>query len=70
LEWILLYYFISDRINEIIRVKSTFGGKKNFRIANISLFNFCTGNCVYLIANISHLAAGDWVFFVSSGNKE
>jgi hypothetical protein len=30
--------FILDRINRIVRIKSTFGEKKNFRIANISLF--------------------------------
>jgi len=27
--------FFSDRINRIIRIKSTFGGEKNFRIINI-----------------------------------
>ena len=30
----------SDRINKIIRIKFTFGGKKNFRIGNIPFPGF------------------------------
>jgi len=117
LEWILFYYFISDRIKKIIRIKFTFGGKKNFRIGNIpfpgflertsdiergsglqprqlisrleaaptkgmsnrnlnfpdmriSLIDFFSEISVYPLAIITHLAAADWAFFVSSKNKE
>ena len=37
-----------------------------FRITHIALFNFSQINCGYLVAIISYLAGGDWVFFVSS----
>jgi hypothetical protein len=94
LEWILLYYVKSDRINRIIRIfflfssisghrpigpmarreeidetQSTLGGKKNF----IQLFLYLISapkSCGCLMPILICLAAGDCVFFISSGNKE
>jgi len=79
-----LYYYLSDRINRIVRIffviinfrkklmipQSTFGEIKNLTVANIPLSEFLSNNCGHDIVIISYFAESDWVFFVSSGNKE
>jgi hypothetical protein len=84
LVWIQLYYFLSDRINRIVRIffvfinfrkklmkpQSTFGGIKNLTVAKIALSEFLAKNGGHHIVIISYSAEGNWVFFVSSGNKE
>ena len=50
--------------------RNNFGGKKNFRVINIPSFNFYPKNCGCIIVIISYFAGSDWVFFVSSRNKE
>jgi hypothetical protein len=79
-----LYYFLSDRINRIVRIffviinfrkklmipQSTFGGIKNLTVANTPLSEFLPENSGHDIVIISYFAEGNWVFFVSPGNKE
>ena len=75
---------MSDRINRIVRIVfviinfrkklmipiSTFGGTKNLTVPNIAFSEFLSKNSGHRLAIISYLAEGNWVFFVSSGNKE
>jgi hypothetical protein len=53
-----------------MKPQSTFGGVKNLTVANIALSEFLPKNSGHHIAIISYFAEGNWVFFVSSGNKE
>jgi hypothetical protein len=50
--------------------QSTFGGIKNLTVANIALSDFLPENSGHDTVMIAYLAEGNWVFFVSSGNKE
>jgi hypothetical protein len=81
---VICLYFKSDRINRVVRIffvfinfqkklikpQSTLGGTKNLSVTNIPVFKFLPKNCGHQIVIISYFAEGNWVFFVSSGNKE
>jgi hypothetical protein len=53
------------RREEIDETQSTFGGTKNFTQLFILLIS-ASKNCGVLMPIITCLAAGDWVFFISS----
>jgi len=55
------------RREEIDKILSTSGGKK---IIEFRFFIDTYQSIDDLFAIYTHLAAGDWVFFISSGNKE
>jgi hypothetical protein len=84
LVWIHLYFLKSDRIIRIVGIffaitnfrkklmirQSTFGGIRNSTVADIPLSAFLPEKGGHHIVTISYLAKGNWVYFVSSGNKE
>jgi hypothetical protein len=53
-----------------MKALSTFGGIKNLTVGNIALSELLPKNSGHHIAVLSHFAEGNWVFFVSSANKE
>jgi hypothetical protein len=65
------YFFVIINFRKKLMIRqSTFGGIKNVMVANMALSEFLPENSGHHTVILSYVAEGNWVFFVSSGNRE
>jgi hypothetical protein len=64
-----IFFVVINFRKKLMKPQSTFGGAKNLTVANIALSEFLPKNSGHHLVILSYFAEGNWVSFVSSGNK-